>query len=263
MTAPLLAVAGLTRDYPLPSPPWRRLVHRAVDDVSFEVAAGSIFGIVGESGAGKSTLVRLLMALDRPTAGTVRFAGEDLFGLAPHDLRALRRDFQMVFQDPFGSLDPRQRVGRVVAEPLSVTGVRLSRAARRDRVVEMLEDVGLGAEALDRYPHAFSGGQRQRIALARALITRPKLVIADEPVSALDLSVQAQVINLILDLSARHGVSFVVVSHDLEVIECVADRVGVMHRGRLVEEGETAALFAAPRHPYTRQLFAAAPRFAP
>jgi peptide/nickel transport system ATP-binding protein len=255
--APLLEVAGLSRRYRPGSPFARGPEILALDDVSFGLAPGEILGIVGESGAGKSTLARLVMALDRPTAGSVRLSGESLFDMSGAELRRRRRDFQMVFQDPFASLDPRRSVGHSIAEPLGLLGTRLGRAARRDRVVEMLEDVGLSADALDRRPHAFSGGQRQRIALARALITRPKLVVADEPVSALDLSVQAQVINLILDLRDRHGIAFLFVSHDLEVIECVADRVGVMAGGRLVELAATADLFDRPGHPYTQALVAA------
>jgi peptide/nickel transport system ATP-binding protein len=257
MTAPLVDVIGLVRDHVSHPLLGRPSVRRALDDVSFSLAPGEIFGIVGESGAGKTTLARLIMALDRPTAGAVVFDGDSLFELDARALQRRRRHFQMVFQDPYASLDPRQTIGRIVAEPLNVLGKRLDRRARRDRVVEMLEDVGLTSDALDRYPHAFSGGQRQRIALARALITRPKLLVADEPVSALDLSVQAQVLNLILDLRDRHGLTVLLVSHDLAVIECVADRVGVMHQGRLIETGRTAEVFDAPRQTYTASLIAA------
>jgi peptide/nickel transport system ATP-binding protein len=255
---PLLDIRRLTRDYASAGLLGRRTVTRAVDDVSLAVLPGEIFGIVGESGCGKSTLARIVMALDRPTSGDVLFDGEELFLLAPDDLRHRRADFQMVFQDPFGSLDPRHTVGRIVAEPLYLRS-RCDARQRRDRVAEMLESVGLAADAAERYPHQFSGGQRQRIAIARALVTEPKLVVADEAVSALDLSVQAQVLNLLLDLRARRGVTFLFVSHNLGVVDCIADRVGVMYLGRLVELGPAHALFDAPLHPYTRLLVEAEP----
>ena len=232
---------------------------RALDGVSFTMAAGEILGIVGESGCGKSTLARLVMALDRPTGGRVLLDGEPLFALRPRALARRRRNLQMVFQDPYGSLDPRQTVGRIVSEPLHLLVPRLGRAERATRVDEMLDAVGLGPEAGDRYPHQFSGGQRQRIAIARALITAPKLVVADEPVSALDLSVQAQVLNLILDLNRDRGTAFLFISHNLGVVQAIADRVSVMYRGRIVETGPAASVFAAPRHPYTALLIAAEP----
>jgi peptide/nickel transport system ATP-binding protein len=259
MTVPpaLLDIRRLSRDYASANLFGRPLLRRALDEVSFTVAAGEIFGLVGESGSGKSTLARLVMALDRPSTGEVVFDGAPLFQLAPAALKAKRAAFQMVFQDPFGSLDPRQTVGRIVAEPLHLSPCLT--AERRDRVARMLENVGLGAEVAGRYPHEFSGGQRQRIAIARALITEPKLVVADEAVSALDLSVQGQVLNLILDLRDRRGVGFLFISHNLGVVDCIADRVGVMYRGRLVELGPAHALFDAPLHPYTRLLVEAEP----
>lgn len=264
MADPLLALEHVSRLYPLGrkglfSP---RPMLRAVDDVSFTLEKGRSLGIVGESGSGKSTLARLAMALERPDAGTVRFAGEDLNALPPDALRARRRHFQMVFQDPFGSLDPRMTVARVVAEPLEVAEPVLTAVARRERVRAMLDAVALPAEALDRYPHEFSGGQRQRIALARALITGPALVVADEPVSALDVSVQAQVLNLMADLRAAHGLTYLFISHNLAVIEHVADDVLVLYRGRIVEQGPTSAVFDAPAHPYTRALVDAVPGIA-
>ena len=237
----------------------RGSLKRALDGVSFAMVAGEILGIVGESGCGKSTLARLVMALDRPTSGRVMLDGEPLFALRPRALARRRRDFQMVFQDPYGSLDPRQTVGRIVSEPLHLLIPRLGRAERAARVDAMLEAVGLGPEAGGRYPHQFSGGQRQRIAIARALITAPKLVVADEAVSALDLSVQAQVLNLILDLNRDRGTAFLFISHNLGVVQAIADRVSVMYRGRIVETGPTASVFAAPRHPYTALLIAAEP----
>jgi peptide/nickel transport system ATP-binding protein len=258
---PLLQAERLVRLYPLPAtslfaaPP----ALRAVDEVSLTIAPGRSFGIVGESGSGKSTLARLVMMLEAPDAGTVRLRGEDLGALAPSDLRKRRRDFQMVFQDPYGSLDPRQRVGRIVAEPLDMAEPGLSRAARADRVADALAAVSLPLDAAQRYPHEFSGGQRQRIALARALITAPALIVADEPVSALDVLVQAQVLNLMMNLQERHGVTYLFISHNLAVVEHVADAVGVMYRGRIVEQGPAADLFTHPAHPYTRALVDAIP----
>lgn len=256
---PLLDIRRLSRDYVTPGFFGPRHVHRAVDDVTLAVAPGEIFGIVGESGCGKSTLARLVMALDRPTEGHVLFDGDELFRLTPSELKRRRGDFQMVFQDPFGSLDPRRRIGHIVAEPLHVLEQHLDRRQTRDKVAEMLESVGLPADAAERYPHQFSGGQRQRIAIARALITEPKLVVADEAVSALDLSVQAQVLNLLLDLRERRGVTFLFVSHNLAVVDCIADRVGVMYLGRLVEVGPAHDVFDAPLHPYSRLLAEAEP----
>jgi peptide/nickel transport system ATP-binding protein len=263
MSAPLLAAEALTRRYPTGRAGLFRRAARiaAVDGVDITVEAGASLGIVGESGSGKSTLARLLMALERPDAGRVRFQGEDLNALAPAALRRRRRDFQMVFQDPYGSLDPRLAVGAIVAEPLGVAEPGLGQAARRERVAAILAAVGLDPGVLGRFPHEFSGGQRQRIAIARALVTEPRLVIADEPVSALDVSVQAQVLNLMLDLKADRGLTYVIISHDLGVVEHIAERVAVMYRGRIVEEGPTAALFARPAHPYTRALIDALPDF--
>lgn len=256
---PLLDIRSLSRDYV--SQPLFGAAHvtRALDRVSLTVEAGEIFGIVGESGCGKSTLARLVMALDRPSEGHVLFDGDDLFALSPKELMRRRENFQMVFQDPFGSLDPRQKVERIVAEPMHVLARRPSRSEIRDRVVEMLESVGLQADHASRYPHEFSGGQRQRIAIARALVTEPKLVVADEAVSALDLSVQAQVLNLLMDLREKRGVTFLFITHNLAVVDCIADRVGVMYRGRVVETGPANAVLEAPLHPYTRVLAEAEP----
>ncbi|HEY1940682.1 MAG TPA: oligopeptide/dipeptide ABC transporter ATP-binding protein [Roseiarcus sp.] len=261
MSAPLLEVTGLVKRYTLarPSlfaPPPTKL---AVDGVSFVVAAGRSFGIVGESGSGKSTLARAVMALDRPTEGVVRLDGRSLFDLPRGELRAMRAHIQMIFQDPYGSLDPRQRVARIVAEPLSAL-TQVSRAKRDERVEQALKAVGLRAADALKYPHEFSGGQRQRIAIARALITRPKLVVADEPVSALDVSIQAQVLNLMTDLQRDAGVTFFVISHDLAVVGHICDEVAVMFRGRFVETGPSATLLSRPAHPYTRELVDAAPK---
>ncbi|MSP51951.1 MAG: ABC transporter ATP-binding protein [Alphaproteobacteria bacterium] len=257
----LVDVRGVTKTYALPR---ERLFERppmirAVADVSLAVRAGRSLGLVGGSGSGKSTLARLVMALERPTCGSVLFRGHDLNALAPAPLRRLRRHFQMVFQDPFGSLDPRYRIGRIVAEPLDALEPTTPEA-RRARVVESLEAVGLKSTDLAKYPHEFSGGQRQRIAIARALITRPELIVADEPVSALDVSVRAQVLNLMRDLAAGFGVTYLLISHDLAVVEYVCDDVAVMYGGRIVESGTTEAIFADPRHDYTRTLLAAVPK---
>jgi peptide/nickel transport system ATP-binding protein len=251
----------LTRDYVL-----RRAegalstrTFRAVDDVTFTIERGAILGIVGESGCGKSTLARIVMALDRPTAGDVLFEGDALFALPARDLRRRRRDFQMVFQDPYGSLDPRHSVGRIIAEPLHLNQKRLSRGEQGSLVARVLEDVGLKAGDAKRFPHEFSGGQRQRIAIARALITRPKLIVADEAVSALDLSVQAQILKLILDLRERNGLTVLFISHNLGVIEEIADQVGVMYGGKLIEMGPTREVLHLPQHEYTRRLLDAEP----
>jgi peptide/nickel transport system ATP-binding protein len=250
--APLLALHDVTRRYTLPRESLFEpapLV-QALGGVSLELVAGRSLGIVGESGSGKSTLARVAMALEPPSSGRVEFMGHDLNRLDPAELRRARRDFQMVFQDPYGSLDPRQRVGRIVAEPLALDGA----AARTQAVAEALDAVGLRASDAQKYPHEFSGGQRQRIAIARALITRPKLIVADEPVSALDVSVQAQVLNLLIDLQRHFGVTYLLISHDLAVVDHVCDEVVVMQAGRIVERGDSARIFAAPQHPYTRTL---------
>ena len=261
MTEPLVRAENLVRHFrlPRPSPFAPRKWIKAVDGVSFAVDAGKSFGVVGESGSGKSTLARLVMALDRPDKGRIEVIGQDPFALADGDLRRHRRNFQMVFQDPFGSLDPRHTVGRIVAEPLDGLAIRLPSPERIERVAEALDEVGLPSDAASRYPHEFSGGQRQRIAIARALITRPKLIVADEPVSALDVSVQAQVLNLMQDLQRRHGVTYFFISHNLAVVEHLCDDVAVMYQGRIVEQAPAEALFADPRHPYTQALMAAIP----
>ncbi len=258
VTPPLLDVQDLARHYG-GGLAGRTAPRRALDGVSFTLAAGTIMGIVGESGCGKSTLARLVAALDRPTAGRVLLAGDDVFALPARALARRRRDFQMVFQDPYGSLDPRQRVGRIVAEPLHVLSPRPDRAARSARVAAALDSVGLKPADAARFPHAFSGGQRQRIAIARALVTRPKLVIADEPVSALDLSVQAQVLNLILDLRERDRIAVLFITHNLGVVGAVCDTVGVMYLGRIVETGPAGAVLDRPLHPYSRLLAEAEP----
>ena len=252
----LLELRAVTRRYQLPRAAlWHAapVVH-ALAGVSLALQAGRNLGVVGESGSGKSTLARIALALEPPSSGEVLFLGADLNRLGAAALRHARRDFQMVFQDPYGSLDPRQRVGRIVAEPLFDAAA----AQRRERVAAMLDAVGLRASDADKYPHEFSGGQRQRIAIARALITRPKLIVADEPVSALDVSVQAQVLNLLQDLQSQFGVTYLLISHDLAVVDHVCDEVIVMYAGRVVEQGTSEVLFRAAAHPYTRALLAAA-----
>ncbi len=264
MTMPLLAVRDLVKRYRLPR---ERLLGpaprvRALEGLSFELAAGRSLGVVGESGSGKSTLARLVMALESPTSGQVFLDGQDLHELAPAALRAAREKLQMVFQDPYGSLDPRRTVLHTVSEPLRMLE-GASPAAQHERAAEALHAVGLGAEALAKYPHEFSGGQRQRIAIARALITRPKLIVADEPVSALDVSVQAQVLNLMLDLRQQFGLALLFISHDLAVVDMVCDEVIVLYQGRIVEQGAPDTLFRQAAHPYTRALLQAVPSVMP
>jgi peptide/nickel transport system ATP-binding protein len=262
----LLDVQHLSQQYALPKPSlFAQAGHiQALNDVSFQLDAGKSMGIVGESGSGKSTLARLVMALEKPTQGKVVFKGQDLNALPPDSLRVARSDFQMVFQDPYGSLDPRQKVLRIVSEPLHSTlkqssGQALSAQDLKDCAAQALAEVGLRASDLDKYPHEFSGGQRQRIAIARALITRPALIVADEPVSALDVSVQAQVLNLMMDLQERFGLSYLFVSHDLAVVNLMCDDVLVLQHGRVVESGSAEDIFQRPQHPYTQELLSAIP----
>jgi oligopeptide/dipeptide ABC transporter ATP-binding protein len=251
----LLEVENLVQHFPAPG---RRGVVHAVDDVSFTVREGETLGLVGESGCGKTTLGRTLLRLYEPTSGTIRFAGTDITHLREKELRPLRRDMQMVFQDPFASLNPRRRVADLVGDVLAVHGER-DKARRRATAVELLERVGLPASMADRYPRALSGGQRQRVGIARALALSPRLLVADEPVSALDVSVQAQVVNLLEDLQRELGLTYLVIAHDLAVVRHIADRIGVMYLGRLVELADADAVHAAPLHPYTEALMSAAP----
>jgi len=262
VSEPVVEADDLRKHYPLPRERLfgGRAAVRAVDGVSFAVAPGRSLGVVGESGCGKSTLARLVMALEPPSSGRVRLFGADVGTLAPEALRRLRRRFQMVFQDPFGSLDPRHSVARIVAEPIDALEGRLSRAGRRERLAPLLESVGLRPGDLEKYPHEFSGGQRQRIAIARALSVRPDLIVADEPASSLDVSVQAQVLNLLKDLQQAHGLTYMLISHDLAVVEYVCDEIAVMYLGRIVERASTADILDRPAHPYTAALLEAAPR---
>jgi peptide/nickel transport system ATP-binding protein len=260
--APLLAVKHLGRRFALPRAglfqPAGAL--QALSAVSFTLQSGKSLGIVGESGSGKSTLARLVMALDTPTEGQVVFQGVDVHQTHGPALRQLRSGFQMVFQDPYGSLDPRQKVLAIVTEPIqTLLQPADGRSELRDRAAQALSEVGLRTADLDKYPHEFSGGQRQRIAIARALITRPALIVADEPVSALDVSVQAQVLNLLMDLQDRYGLSYLLVSHDLAVVNLMCDDVLVLQSGRVVEQGPAVQIFEQAEHPYTRALLAAVP----
>ncbi|MDP1899537.1 MAG: ATP-binding cassette domain-containing protein [Rubrivivax sp.] len=264
MSTPLLEVENLGKHYRLPREHLLAAAPevQALAGVSFRLHAGKSLGIVGESGSGKSTLARLVMALEAPSAGQVRFDGQDLHRLAPAELRRARAQFQMVFQDPYGSLDPRRTVLQTVAEPLAwLRGA--GRVEQREKAIEVLDAVGLRAADLAKYPHEFSGGQRQRIAIARALITRPRLIVADEPVSALDVSVQAQVLNLMQDLQDAFGVTYLFISHDLAVVDLVCDEVIVLQQGRIVEQGDPDTLFQRPQHPYTQRLLAAVPGMKP
>ena len=251
----VLDVVDLTKHYVLPRESLFDKAHtvEAVHRVSFRIRPGRSLGLVGESGCGKSTLARLVTGLENPTSGSVHIAGFDIHQISKNALRKLRTDFQIVFQDPFGSLDPRHTIGRIVAEPLRALEQASPVEAQR-RVVSVMEDVGLKATDTQKYPHEFSGGQRQRIAIARALITRPKLVVADEPVSALDVSVQAQILNLLNDLREEYELSYLLISHDLAVVEYVCDDVAVMHNGVFVEYGSTSELFRNPKHDYTKSL---------
>lgn len=261
LAAPLLEVAGLHVHFPIKHGPiWRR-VHslvRAVDGVSFDVRPGETLALVGESGSGKTTVARAIVGLAPVTAGQIRFQGQPVHELAESARRSFRRQVQMVFQDPFSSLNPRLTIGQIIAEPLEVFGL-LHPRERRLEAMRLMDLVGLNPRLVGRYPHEFSGGQRQRIVIARALALEPQLLVCDEPVSALDVSIQAQILNLLVDLQQRLGLAYLLIAHDLGVVRQVAPRVAVMYLGRLVETGPTDAIFREPRHPYTRALLSAVP----
>ncbi|MBU0927533.1 MAG: dipeptide ABC transporter ATP-binding protein [Spirochaetes bacterium] len=260
----LLEVEGLQKHFPVRSGVFNRITGaiRVVEGVSFSVDKGKTFALVGESGCGKTTAGRTILRLHEPTGGSVRLAGVDLAALEGEGLRTARRDMQMVFQNPFGSLNPRMKVGKLLEEPLVVHGIASGKRAQ-EMVDAMMEKVGLAAEFGRRYPHQFSGGQRQRIAIARALMCSPKLVIADEPVSALDVSIQSQILNLLVDLRTELGLTYVFISHDLNVVRRISDAIGVMYLGRLVERAETGALYERPLHPYSEALLSAVPSLEP
>jgi oligopeptide transport system ATP-binding protein len=256
---PLLEVRHLSKEFSRKKGIFGKgAVVRAVDDVSFSIEKGETFGLVGESGSGKTTTGRCILRLIEPTGGEVLFDGRDVLKLSRGDLRRARRDMQIVFQDPYSSLNPRMRVSDIVEEPLIIHKLG-SKAERRERVLQLFGLVGLNPDHLQRYPHEFSGGQRQRIGLARALALNPSLIIADEPVSALDVSVQAQVVNLLMELQARLKLTYLFIAHDLRLVEHICSRVAVMYLGRIVEMGDTPKLFATPQHPYTRALLSAIP----
>ena len=261
MKQPLVKIQDLYKDYSLPKRYLfqKALVFRALHGINLELQKGENFGIVGESGCGKSTLARIVMALDEPTAGTVFFEGENIFKISAARLKHARHNFQMVFQDPYGSLNPRKNILKIVCEPLETLREKVSTAQRKERVGQILTEVGLNASDMDKFPHEFSGGQRQRIAIARALITRPSLIVADESVSALDVSVQAQVLNLMMDLQEKYNLTYMFISHDLSVVEYITDKVAVIYMGQIVEQGTTKSLFNTPLHPYTRTLLRAVP----
>ncbi len=262
MTAPIIEAEGLVKTFVDGgglSLGQKRDEVRAVDGVSFEVGRGETLALVGESGCGKSTLGRLLLRLIQPTAGKVSFEGIDLVTLSKAEMRAMRQKVQMIFQDPYGSLSPRRSVADIIAEPLEVFGLVRSGRERRERVADLLTQVGLSPSYMDRYPRQFSGGQRQRIGIARAISVDPGFIVADEPVSALDVSIQAQIINLMQDLQQQKGFSYLFIAHDLAVVRHIADRVAVMYLGRIAEMGPKTKIYAAPQHPYTQALLSAAP----
>jgi oligopeptide transport system ATP-binding protein len=258
---PLIEVTDLVKHFPIKE---GLLIDRevdqvrAVDGVSFSVPRGQTLGLVGESGSGKSTVCRVMLQLLKPTSGSVRFEGQEITGLSRRQLQPLRREMQMIFQDPYASLNPRKRVGQIVGDPLKLQGVA-SGSELRNQVRELLDRVGLAPEHFDRYPHEFSGGQRQRIGIARAIALKPKLVIADEPVSALDVSIQAQIINLLDDLQDELGLTYVFVAHDIGVVRHISDRIAVMHYGKIVEQGSADQVCEHPSDDYTKKLLAAVP----
>ena len=257
---PLLSVQHLKKYFPIRRGVFSRVAAhvRAVDDVSFEINKGETFGLVGESGCGKTTAGRAILRLLEPDGGTIRFDGVDLLSLNKPDLRRKRRDMQIIFQDPYASLNPRMTIRTIVGEPFAIHQIA-GRSDRNDRVANLLKTVGLDSSIMNRYPHEFSGGQRQRIGIARALALKPKLIVADEPVSALDVSIQAQIINLLADLQQEFGITYLFISHAIPVIEHISTRIGVMYLGKLVEVGTSAQICTAPKHPYTQALLSAVP----
>ena len=258
---PLVEIRNLTKVFPSEATAFsaRRSEVRAVDDVSLNIHAGETLGLVGESGSGKSTLGRLILRLIEPTSGAVSFAGRDVLSMSHTELRALRKNMQIIFQDPFGSLDPRMRVGAQIAEPLAIHSRGISRCEINTRIGELLRIVGLDASAGGRYPHEFSGGQRQRIVIARALALRPKFIVCDEPVSALDVSVGAQIVNLLAQLQREFGLTYLFISHSMPIVRYLSTRIAVMYRGKVLEVDSTEKITNTPRHEYTKSLLAATP----
>jgi peptide/nickel transport system ATP-binding protein/oligopeptide transport system ATP-binding protein len=261
---PLISVRNLRTWFPVTGGVFRRRIGeiKAVDDVSFDVEAGQTVGLVGESGSGKTTVGRTLLKLTPATSGNVLYDGRDVLPLSEAEFRPLRKDLQMIFQDPFGSLNPRMTIHAILAEPLEIHFPKMTKDDRRARVAELLGLVGLPADAMGRYPHEFSGGQRQRIGIARALAVKPRFIVCDEPVSALDVSVQAQIVNLLQDLQEQFGIAYLFIAHDLAVVEHVSDQVIVMHRGKIVESAPAEAIYESPQHEYTKKLLSAVPRLA-
>ncbi len=261
---PLLEVKNLRTWFPVTGGVLRRHVDdvKAVDDVSFTIEPGTTVGLVGESGSGKSTIGKTILKLVPATAGQILFEGRDILPMSEREFRPLRREVQMIFQDPFGSLNPRHTIFQIVGEALEIHFPAMNRSDRRDRVNELMKQVGLKPEMMERYPHEFSGGQRQRIGIARALAVKPKFIVCDEPVSALDVSVQAQIVNLLQDLQAELGLTYLFIAHDLAVVEHMSDHVLVMYRGKIVESASAEAIYEAPQHDYTKKLLAAVPKFA-
>lgn len=260
-TAPFIEVRNLTKEFPIKGGLFSRQVAsvKAVQDISLSIQPGETLGLVGESGCGKSTLGRCIIRLLEPTSGQIIFDGQDVTNFQGDDLRALRRRMQIIFQDPYASLNPRMTVSSIISEPLEIHNLFNSKKDRLDRVKQLIELVGLRPEHINRYPHEFSGGQRQRIGIARALAVDPKFIVCDEPVSALDVSIQAQVINLLMDLQQRLGLTYLFIAHDLKVVEHISNRVAVMYLGKMVEVAEAEELYRNPQHPYTKALLSAIP----
>jgi oligopeptide transport system ATP-binding protein len=260
----LLEVRNLRTWFPVTGGVFRRHIDdvKAVDDVSFTVEAGTTVGLVGESGSGKSTIGKTILKLVPSTSGQILYEGRDVLPLSEDDFRPLRREMQMIFQDPFGSLNPRHTIFQIIGEALEIHFPAMNREARRERVSELMKQVGLKPDMMERYPHEFSGGQRQRIGIARALAVKPKFIVCDEPVSALDVSVQAQIVNLLQDLQAELGLTYLFIAHDLAVVEHMSDTVLVMYRGKIVESASAEAIYENPQHDYTKKLLAAVPKFA-